>query len=134
VRLHSVFLRKECVLPGHMIPLRESFGRNWMLVNEMSASAFDTMIRQAGWHFIWMSGSCSRRGFGRTRDEAIDRALVRALGAVNKLCNAAELDSVRVSKYLWFRVANVTVQRHRIQKDTALEVADERHLQVSPAK
>lgn len=123
MRLHSIFLRKECTLPDRLNPLRESFGRHWMLVNEITAAVFDTMIRQAGWHFIWMAGSCSRRGFGRTREEAIDRALVRALSAVNKLCNAAEFDSVRVAKYPGFRVANVTVQRHRIQEDTSLDVA-----------
>ena len=105
-----------------------------MLVNEITASVFDTMIRQAGWHFIWMSGSCSRRGFGRTREEAIDRALVRALGAVNKQCNAAEFDSVHVAKYPGFSVANVTVQRHRIQQDTMLDIADKMYLQVRPAR
>jgi len=134
VKLHSVFLREGCILPGHLDPLRESFGRNWMLVNEITASVFDTMIRQAGWHFIWMSGSCSRRGFGRTREEAIDRALVRALGAVNKQCNAAEFDSVHVAKYPGFSVANVTVQRHRIQQDTMLDIADKMYLQVRPAR
>ena len=123
MRLHSIFLRKECILPDRLDPLREPFGRNWMLVKEITGRVFDTMIRHAGWHFIWMSGSCSRRGFGRTQEEAIDRALVRALGAVNQQCNAAEFDSVQVAKYLGFSVANVTVQRHRIQEDTSLNVA-----------
>jgi len=134
VKIHSVFLREGCILPGHLDPLRESFGRNWMLVNEITAAVFDTMIRQAGWHFIWMSGSCSRRGFGRTREEAIDRALVRALGAVNKQCNAAEFDSVHVAKYPGFTVAKVTVQRHRIQQNTMLDIADKGHPQADPAK
>lgn len=134
MKLHSVFLRNGCILPDRLDPLRESFGRNWMLVNEITASIFDTMIRQAGWHFIWMSGSCSRRGFGRTREEAIDRALVRALGAVNKQCNAAEFDSVQVAKYPGFRVANVTVQRHRIQQSTVLDIADKMYPQARPAR
>jgi hypothetical protein len=127
VKLHSIFLRKGCILPERLDPLRESYGRNWMVVKETTASVFDTMIRQAGWHFIWMSGSCSRRGFGRTREEAIDRALVRALGAVNKQCNAAELDSVHVAKYPGLSVAMVTVQRHRIQQNTMLDIADKGH-------
>ena len=133
MRLHSIFLRKECILPDHLDPLRESFGQNWMLVNEISAAVFDKMIRQTGWHFIWMAGSCSRRGFGRTREQAIDRALARALRAVNKLCNAAELYSVQVEEYPGFRVANVTVQRHRIQQKTALDVTDEGPPQTHPA-
>lgn len=134
MKLHSVFLREGCILPGRLDPLRESFGRNWMLVNEITTAVFDTMIRHAGWHFIWMAGSCSRRGFGRTREQAIDRALVRALGAVNKHCNAAEFDSVRVAKYPGFSVANVTVQRHRIQEYTSLDIAAKTNLQANPAK
>ncbi len=134
MKLHSVFLRNGCILPDRLDPLRESFGRNWMLVNEITALVFDTIIRQAGWHFIWMSGSCSRRGFGRTREVAIDRALVRALGAVNKQCNAAEFDSVHVAKYPGFSVASVTVQRHRIQQSTALDVADKIHSQAGPPR
>jgi hypothetical protein len=81
-----------------------------------------------------MSGSCSRRGFGRTREEAIDRALVRALGAVNKQTNAAEFESVQVAKYPGFIVARVTVQRHRIQQQTMLDAADEMHSQGDPSK
>lgn len=134
MKLHSVFLREGCILPDRLDPVRESFGPNWMLVNEITVSVLDTMIRQAGWHFIWMCSSCSRRGFGRTREEAIDRALVRALGAVNKHCNAAEFDSVHVANYPGFSVANVTVQRHRIQQHTLLDVADNGHLQAVPAK
>jgi hypothetical protein len=103
-------------------------------VNEITVSVFDTMIRQAGWHFIWMSGSCSRRGFGRTREEAIDRALLRALGAVNKQCNAAEFNSVHVAKYPGFSVANVTVQRHRIQQNTSFDIADQGHPRADGAK
>jgi hypothetical protein len=134
VKLHSIFLRNGCILPERLNPLRESYGRNWMVVKETTASVFDTMIRHAGWHFIWMSGSCSRRGFGRTREEAIDRALVRALSAVNKQCNAAELDSVHVAKYPGLSVAMVTVQRHRIQQNTMLDIADTGRPRADPAK
>ncbi len=75
MKRHSVFLRKGCVLPGRLDPLREPFGDNWMLVEEITASIFDTMIRQAGWHSMWMPGSCSRRGFGLTPGRRIAIAL-----------------------------------------------------------
>jgi hypothetical protein len=82
---------------------------------------FDIMIRQAGWHFIWISGSCSRRGCAWTQAKAIENALGRALGAVSKQSNAADFDSVRVTKCLGFHVATVTVQRRRIQELSLLE-------------
>jgi hypothetical protein len=121
VKLHSVFLRKACILPDRLDPLREPFGDNWSLVEEIPAPVFDTMIRQAGWHFIWLQGPCSRKGCGRTPQGAIDRALTRALSAVTEPCNAAEFDSVQVTKYPGFLVANVIVQRRRIQQLSSLE-------------
>lgn len=59
---------------------------------------------------MWMQGSCSRRGFGRARDDAGDHALERALSGIARRFNAAELDSVLVTKYPGFHVANVTLQ------------------------
>jgi len=124
VKLHSVFLRKDCVLPNPLNPLCVPFGEQWTHVEEIPASVFDTMIRQAGWHFIWMSGSCSRRGCARTQAKAIENAIGRALGAVSKQSNAADFDFVHVTKYLGFHVANVTVQRRRIQQHSVLEADD----------
>jgi hypothetical protein len=124
VKLHSVFLRKDCVLPNPLNPLCVPFGEQWTHVEEISASVFDTMIRQAGWHFIWISGSCSRRGCARTQAKAIENAIGRALGAVSKQSNAADFDSVHVTKYLGIHFANVTVQRRRIQQHSVLEGSD----------
>jgi hypothetical protein len=134
VKLHSVFLRNGCVLPKPLDPLRSPFGEQWALVDQIPASVFDTMIRQAGWHFIWMSGSCSRRGFARTQDKAIERALGRALGAVSRQSNAADFESVQVTKYPGFLVANVTVQRRRIQQKSVLEAADQKLPQAIPVR
>lgn len=119
--LHSVFLRKDCVLPDPLSPLCVPFGEQWTHVEEISSSVFDIMIRQAGWHFIWISGSCSRRGCGWTRAKAIENALGRALGAVSKQSNAVDFDFVYVTKYLGLHVAIVTVQRRRIQEHSMLE-------------
>jgi hypothetical protein len=121
VKLHSVFLHKDCVLPDPLDPLCVPFGEQWTHVEEISSSVFDIMIRQAGWHFIWISGSCSRRGCAWTQAKAIENALGRALGAVSKQSNAAEFDSVRVTKCLGFHIATVTVQRRRIQELSLLE-------------
>ena len=121
MKLHSVFLRKGCVLPYPLNPLCVPFGEQWTHVEEISSSVFGTMIRQAGWHFIWILGSCSRRGCSRIQAKAIENALGRALAAVPRQSNAADFDSVRVTKYLGFHVANVTVQRRRIQELSLLE-------------
>jgi hypothetical protein len=127
VKLQSVFLRIGCVLPNHLDPLQEPVGDSWMVVKEIPARVFDTMIRQAGWHFLWMHGTCSRRGFGITPEEATQRALGHALKKLTKRFNAAELGSVQVTKYPGFHIANVTLRPRQIQQHTSLDMADQRH-------
>jgi hypothetical protein len=134
VKLHSVFLRSSCVLPHSLDPLREPFGENWTHVEEIAAPDLDRMIRQAGWHFIMVSGAFFRRGFARTQEEAIHRALARALKAVARRCNAAEFNSVQVTEFAGFHIANVIVQPRQIRQYTSLDVSDERHPQPEPAR
>jgi len=127
VKLRSVFLREECVLPSRLDPLREPVGEGWTHIEEISAPVFDTMIRQAGWHFMWVLPACARRGFGASSEAATNRALTRALKHVPQQFNAAELDSVRVAKYPGFYIANVRLQSRQIQERTSLDPIDERH-------
>ena len=120
MRLHSVLLREDCMLPKSLDPLRHACGQHWTCVQDVPSSVFDTMIRQAGWNYIWMVGCCSRRACARRQEAAIEKALARALGAVNRQSNAAEFDSVLVARFLVFHIANVTVQRLRIQESSTL--------------
>jgi hypothetical protein len=106
-------------------PLLETVGGNWNFVQEIAAPVFDTMIRQAGWHFMWMQGSCCRRGFGLTQEEATHRALSRALKGIVRRFNGAELNAVEVRKYPGFQGARVTLQPRQIQQQTSLEIPAE---------
>ena len=134
VKPHSVFLRKECILPGRLDPLREPVGENWTHVEEITAPVFDTMIRQMGWHFLWMHRPCSRRGFGLTQEDAARRALARALKGVARRFNAAELVSIRAAKYPGFHIAKVTLQPRQIQQYTWLEIAENWHQVAVPIR
>jgi hypothetical protein len=134
MKSHSVFLRKGCVLPGRLDPVREPLGDNWALVEEITAPIFDTMIRQAGWHSMWMPGSCSRKGFGLTQEGATQRALERALNAVPHKFNAAELDSIHVAWYPGFCVAIVTLLPREIMQSTSVELGDEEQWRTTHAR
>ena len=134
MKRHSAFLRSTCILPLYLDPLREPFGDNWTHVEEIAASVFDTMIRRAGWNVICVHGTRSRRAFGLTRNDAANRAVVRALGDVTGECNAAELDSIQVRKYPGFHIARATVQPRQIQQHTSLGMTDKRRLQAVPAR
>ena len=117
---HSVFLRNECVLPDGVDPLRQPVGQHWMQVSEIRAAVFDTMIRQAGWYSTWMPGACSRRAFGFTPERATRRALKRVLSAIPRQFNAAELDSVKVSRYPAFCIATVILNPREIQQRSSV--------------
>lgn len=134
MKRHSIFLRKDCILPDRLDPLKEPVGKHWMHVEEIPAAVFDTMIRQAGWSSMWMPGACSRRGFGLTREKATHRALVRTLKSVPRQFNAAELDSVRVARYPGFYIANVILHPREIQQRTSLHIVDRQHLQAVTAR
>lgn len=118
--MHSVFLRKECILPNRLGTLQQAMDNNWAMVEDLPALVFDSIIRQAGWHFVWIEGSLARRGFGISRQSATDRALASALNGVEQQFNAAELDCIQVAKYFGFHIATVTVQPRQIQQDTSL--------------
>ncbi|MGA2571048.1 MAG: hypothetical protein ABSF23_11065 [Terracidiphilus sp.] len=130
---HSVFLRKECILPERLDPLTEPVGENWTLVEEITAPVLDTMIRRMGWHFLCVLRPYYRRGFGVTEADAVRRALARALRGVARQYNAAELVSVRATKHLGLHIANVTLQPRLIQQHTWLDFPDKRHPQAVPA-
>jgi len=82
---------------------------------------------------MWIKGSCSRKGIGLTREEATQRALMRSLRGVPKRFNAAELDSVQVTKCPGFNIAKVTVDPRQIQQQTSLEIAGNLPLRPAPA-
>jgi len=131
---HSVFLRKDCILPERLDPLTAPVGENWTLVEGIDAPALDTMIRHQGWHFMWVDRPCSRKGFGTTEAGAVQRALTHALRAVANRFNAAELVSLQVNRSLGLNMAMVTVQPRQIQQHSWLEVAGEAQPLAVPAR
>ena len=131
---HSIFLRKDCVLPQPLDPLTESVGENWTRVEEITSAVFDTMIRQKGWHFMQVDHPCTRKSLGLTEKNAARRALARALGAVGRRFNAAELIDVQATRYPGFYVARVTLQPRQIQQYTWLEISGDWHQLAVPVR
>ncbi|HTW82372.1 MAG TPA: hypothetical protein VME23_22695, partial [Terracidiphilus sp.] len=84
------------------------------------------MIRRAGWYSTWMPGECSRKGIGLTSKNATHRALMHTLNAVPRQFNAAELDSVRVSKYPGFCIVKVILHPRELQQHTSSNPVDGR--------
>ena len=83
---------------------------------------------------MWVQGSCSRRGYGRTEESATHRALARSLRGIARRFNAAEFDSLRITRFPGFYIADVTMEARQIQQNTSLDIADESHPQAIPAR
>jgi hypothetical protein len=120
VKLPALFLRQGCKLPDRFVLEQEQYCQGWMSVEGISAVAFGDRVRGAGWHFMWIVGSYSRRGFGRTREKAIRCALERALKIAVKRFNSSELDSFHVKRFSGFHIAKVTMQPRQIQQHASL--------------
>jgi len=74
---------------------------------------------------MWLEDVYARFGVGRTATSAIDKAIARALDRIKDRFNAAELDSVSVSKFLGFRVAKIKLHSRQIQQQASLSLVDE---------
>jgi hypothetical protein len=120
VKINTVFLRNECILPSHFDLRQEPFSRGWAEVIGTVAFELDAAIRGVGWHFMWLADSYSSQALGKTAETAIHRALARALPGVNRRFNSAELDSIHVTSFPGFRIARVTVQARQIQSQASL--------------
>jgi len=134
VKLHSVFLRNQCILPDRMDLLREPCGEDWMLADEITALEFYSLIRERGWHFMWVHGSCSRRGLGPTQEVATEHALARALKGVARRFNAAELVDVQATKVAGFHIARVTLEPRELEQYSSLDIPAGTHPHAFPAR
>ncbi len=125
MKLHKMFLRTGCVLPDGLDLIQAPFSKSWMSVEDTRSGALDVKVRNAGWHFVWLEDACSHFGVGRTAASAVDKAITHALNGIKGRFNAAELDSLSVSKYPGFQVAKITLHARHIQQQTTLSQMDE---------
>jgi hypothetical protein len=121
MKSHAMFLRERCILPDRFDLRRKRFCEDWELVEDILAADLDSKIRHAGWHFMWSQECRSCRCVGLTEESAINRAVAYALGRLAKRFNAAELDSVEMTKFSGLHIAKVKVQARQIQRLTSLD-------------
>ncbi len=124
VRSPAIFLRSKCLLPdGIHLEMKPFFG-SWMSVENAVPAQLDLAVRNAGWHFLWIEKACTRNGWGWSDEEAITRAITRALVRAGDKFDAAELSFIRVSRYLGLRIAKVTMYARHIQQGASLDMLD----------
>jgi hypothetical protein len=120
MKQHAIFLRTGCLLPLGLGLIQEQFCEKWMSVENTTVAALDVKVRNAGWHFMWLTDADSCLGIGRTAESARNSAMSLALKKVRHCFNAAELISIKTTKYPWFQFARATIQSRQIQQHTSL--------------
>lgn len=75
-------------MPAHFDLGQHPCADKWMLLEDIEAPVLDTIIRHAGWHFMYLQGSYSRSRIGLTRDiathEGHERSRARRTGTGSK--------------------------------------------------
>jgi hypothetical protein len=134
MKLGSMFLRTDCVLPDGMGLIQRRFGERWMSVENETAATLDAQVRNAGWHFMYLQMAHSRIGIGRTAESATSKAVTRALMQTEGRFHAAELGPVKVTRYPGFHVARATLHTRQIQQHASLGLVDEMVLRQLPVR
>jgi hypothetical protein len=125
VNLPTLFLRSGTVLPQDIDFAQTSFCEGWMSIGATTAHGMDAVIREAGWHFVWLVESGSAMAVGLSEAAACNHAAALALGRIHARFNTAELGPVRITKYPGFYVAKVTLHTRQIQPQSSLGLVDE---------
>ena len=133
MKQHAIFLRTQCLLPSGLGLIQTQFCELWMSVEDTTASALETKVRNAGWHFMWLMEAYSCLGIGRTAESARRRAITLALSKVKQSFNAAELGLVKFTKYPGFQVASIILHPRQIQQHASLGLGEEITLREIPA-
>ncbi|HXF13971.1 MAG TPA: hypothetical protein VN517_12515 [Terriglobales bacterium] len=121
---HTIFLRAGGALPDEINLTQEQFCRTWTFIEDTTPAVLDEKIRAAGWYFMWLADTSSCSGVSSTATSATDKAIRGALKRIQKRFNAAELESIKLSKYLGFQVARVTLHARHIQQSAILGLID----------
>ena len=133
-KLNAIFLRTGCILPDGMALIQRRFAENWMSVENETAATLDLEIRNAGWHFMCLQTAHSRVGIGRTAEAATNKAMALAPKQTEGRFNAAELGSVKVTRFPGLYVARATLHTRQIQQHASLGLVDEMVLRQIPAR
>jgi hypothetical protein len=113
------------MLPDGLNLAPAQFCKTWMSIEDTTSAVLDEKVRAAGWHFMWLADTCSYTGVGRMVTSAVNEAIAGALKRIQGRFNAAELDSIKISKYPGFQVAKITLHARHIQQQTSLSLIGE---------
>jgi hypothetical protein len=120
LKQHTTFLRESIMLPEGISFTGEAFREGWTLLESVDASWLDTAICGAGWNSFVLPKKHWRSGFGPYSQDALQKTVRLALLKIDRNHNAAEIEHVEVTRYLWFYIAKVSILERQIQRSPFL--------------
>jgi hypothetical protein len=99
----SIFIREPFASPpGVTVGTSAGEHDGWLEVSQKVQIGLDLKIREAGWHFIWLTGAISRRGFGWSFAAARLHSIRRSLGWSNLSTTLRRLIRPMITGHLAF--------------------------------
>jgi hypothetical protein len=118
----SIFIRDPFVSPpGVSVETHTGEHDGWLEVSQKEQLSLDLKIRDAGWHFMWLTGPISRRGFGWSFAAARSHSIRRSLSVVNPFYNVAEIGKANGFSALGLHISRVTLHARQIQAGAELD-------------
>lgn len=125
LKQHTTFLRENIELPEGISITGATFFEGWTLLKSEDASWLDVAIRKAGWNYFVFTKEHWRSGFGPDFQDSLKKTVQLALRKINRNHNAAEIQQVEVTRYLWFYLVKVSILARQIQRSPFLGMVDE---------
>jgi hypothetical protein len=125
LKQHTTFLRERVALPEGISIFGETFCEGWTLLKSDEASWLDSAIRRAGWNSFVLTKEHWRSGFGPYSQDALQKTVRLALRRIGRNHNVAEIEQIKVTKYLWFYLVKISILASQIQRSPFLGMVDE---------
>src|SRR5258708_7552896 len=118
----SIFIREPFASPpGVTVGTSAGEHDGWLEGSQKEQIGLDLKIREAGWHFIWLTGAISRRGFGWSFAAARLHSIRRSLEVVKPFYNVAEIDKADDYGAFGVHISRVTLHARQIQAGSELD-------------
>jgi hypothetical protein len=112
-------IRKTTKLPQQVFIKGEPVNREWLLLDDQ-VHAFEKKIRNAAWHFFWITDRACGWAIGHDRQSSLTAALVRALRKIKKRYSAAEISAIEDKAFLGIHFCRVHLATCHVQAEGIL--------------
>lgn len=123
IKTGHVLIRTSARLPKHMGLSGTLLNQGWMLLSE-NVHSFDSKVRTADWHFFSITEEKRACAVARRMEDAVARALRRALRRIKGRYNAAEICEIQQWSIAGLSFCRVSVATRHVQYGPILALTE----------